>query len=91
MTQMYLKSASAVGYDKKGITAPVPVKMNLQNILEYFAATDVHWENEFGFHTHPQVLVFDTSDLVHSEIREMESFFRELGLLVLDMWGPENG
>ncbi len=82
MKKYYLKATGSVCYEKSGITFPLVINVDYNEILSRYGATNLSWENQYGWSNQPEVLCFFAEE---ENIKKLNEEI-PIGLIVVDHW-----
>ena len=82
MKKYYLKAICSVCYGKSGITFPLIISVDYEEVLSRYKISDLTWENQYGWSNQPEVLTFSAEEenikLLNEEL--------PIGLIVVEHW-----
>lgn len=92
MNRYYLKALGTICYDKTGLTYPEQLTVDLEKIAKLAGASEIHWEQQFGFSNLPEVLCFGffTDRDSFDRLSMFTDLMHPFGLMVKDHWSWES-
>ena len=78
----YLKATGSVCYDNSGITFPLIISVDYEEILSRFQISNISWENQYGWSNQPEVLTFWAEE---ENVKQLNTEI-PIGLIVVEHW-----
>jgi len=85
--QYYLKATGSVTYDRSGITFPLIISIDFDELLNKCDATDIKWEEQYGWSNQPEVLTFWAEEVNIKQINKV----LPVGLIGVEHWCYNDG
>jgi hypothetical protein len=88
MNRFYVKALGTICYDATGLTYPEELRIDLVKLAKLSDASEIHWENQFGWADQPQVLCMGFFTAYDAEF--YNNFVKPLGLMLKEHWDWED-